>query len=270
MRRPPCRTKGFMVVLLDVRSTGTFGPPLRPLVLCARSRLRRERLSRSCSARKRRRAYRRIRVVRICEELYGSRRENGPVTDQNLSDQQSRLVASQIREELARRRISRRGLADLAKISISTLEKALSGRRPFTLATTIRSRGAGVSLRPRTDAARTERARAGRTRLLFAPGGGVARGHGVTAPVVQRSRRDLCLPHRDPGGRGELAADVSRIRADRRRISPRPARFRCRTNPATSFCHQPQRPYRLVIISRPDHFRRDVRHHHHAAVRPRF
>ena len=39
-----------------------------------------------------------------------------------------------IREELARRRMSRRGLADLAKISISTLEKVLSGRRPFTLA----------------------------------------------------------------------------------------------------------------------------------------
>jgi transcriptional regulator with XRE-family HTH domain len=70
------------------------------------------------------------------------------VTDQNLSDQQSRLVASQIREELARRRISRRGLADLAKISISTLEKALSGRRPFTLATTIRLEEAlGVTLR---------------------------------------------------------------------------------------------------------------------------
>jgi hypothetical protein len=41
-----------------------------------------------------------------------------PVTDQNLSDQQSRGIASQIREELARRRMSRRGLADLAKISI--------------------------------------------------------------------------------------------------------------------------------------------------------
>ena len=70
------------------------------------------------------------------------------MTDQNLSDQQSRLVASQVREELARRRISRRGLADLAKISISTLEKALSGRRPFTLATTIRLEEAlGVALR---------------------------------------------------------------------------------------------------------------------------
>ena len=65
-----------------------------------------------------------------------------------LSDEQSRHIAAQIREELARRRISRQLLADRAKISISTLEKALSGRRPFTLATTIRLEEAlGVSLR---------------------------------------------------------------------------------------------------------------------------
>lgn len=65
-----------------------------------------------------------------------------------LSDEQSRLISAQIREELARRRISRQLLADRAKISISTLEKALSGRRPFTLATTIRLEEAlGVSLR---------------------------------------------------------------------------------------------------------------------------
>src|ERR1700686_1158473 len=44
--------------------------------------------------------------------------------------------------------MSRKGLADQAKISISTLEKALSGRRPFTLATTIRLEQAlGVVLR---------------------------------------------------------------------------------------------------------------------------
>jgi transcriptional regulator with XRE-family HTH domain len=55
-----------------------------------------------------------------------------------LSDEQSRGIAALVREELARRRISRQQLANQAKISISTLEKALSGRRPFTLATTIR------------------------------------------------------------------------------------------------------------------------------------
>lgn len=65
-----------------------------------------------------------------------------------LTDEQSRSVAALIREELARRRISRQFLADQAKISISTLEKALSGRRPFTLATTIRLEQAlGVPLR---------------------------------------------------------------------------------------------------------------------------
>jgi transcriptional regulator with XRE-family HTH domain len=45
--------------------------------------------------------------------------------------------------------MSRQRLADQAKISISTLEKALAGRRPFTLTTTIRLEEAlGVALRP--------------------------------------------------------------------------------------------------------------------------
>ena len=70
------------------------------------------------------------------------------LSDRQLSDEQSRAVAIRVREELARRRISRQHLADQAKISISTLEKALSGRRPFTLATTIRLEEAlGVALR---------------------------------------------------------------------------------------------------------------------------
>lgn len=70
------------------------------------------------------------------------------ISETQLSTEQSRLVAAIIREQLARRRISRQHLADQAKISISTLEKALSGRRPFTLATTVRIEEAlGVSLR---------------------------------------------------------------------------------------------------------------------------
>ena len=78
--------------------------------------------------------------------------DSGLVTPANserqLSDEQSRSVALLIREQLARRRISRQRLADQAKISISTLEKALAGRRPFTLATTIRLEEAlGVALR---------------------------------------------------------------------------------------------------------------------------
>lgn len=68
--------------------------------------------------------------------------------DKQLSDAQSREIAALIREEIARRRISRQTLADAAKLSISTLEKALGGRRPFTLATTVRLEEAlGVSLR---------------------------------------------------------------------------------------------------------------------------
>ena len=69
--------------------------------------------------------------------------------DSELSDEQSRRIATRVREELARRRISRQRLADDAKISISTLEKALAGRRPFTLATLIRLEQAlGAPLRP--------------------------------------------------------------------------------------------------------------------------
>lgn len=58
-------------------------------------------------------------------------------------------TARRVREEIARRRISRQALADMARISLSTLEKALAGKRAFTLATLLRIEDAlGVSLRP--------------------------------------------------------------------------------------------------------------------------
>lgn len=70
------------------------------------------------------------------------------VSEKQLTSEQSRAVSVTVREEIARRRMSRQQLADEARISISTLEKALSGRRPFTLATTIRLEEAlGVALR---------------------------------------------------------------------------------------------------------------------------
>ena len=60
----------------------------------------------------------------------------------------SESVARMVREELARRRQSRQWLADEARVSLSTLEKALAGRRPFTLATVVRLEDAlGTSLR---------------------------------------------------------------------------------------------------------------------------
>lgn len=75
-----------------------------------------------------------------------------PASDKELSAQQSRDVAATVREELARRRISRQHLAEQAKISLSTLEKALGGHRPFTLATTVRLEQAlGLSLRQSQD-----------------------------------------------------------------------------------------------------------------------
>ena len=55
-----------------------------------------------------------------------------------LRSTESEGIAERLREELARRRISRQALADMARISLSTLEKALSGSRPFTLATVVR------------------------------------------------------------------------------------------------------------------------------------
>jgi transcriptional regulator with XRE-family HTH domain len=73
--------------------------------------------------------------------------------DKQLSAEQSRQIADTIREEIARRRISRQSLAELAKLSLSTLEKVLGGRRPFTLATTVRLEQAlGVSLRKTSEA----------------------------------------------------------------------------------------------------------------------
>jgi transcriptional regulator with XRE-family HTH domain len=57
-------------------------------------------------------------------------------------------IADRVRAEIARRRISRQALADMARISLSTLEKALAGTRPFTLATTLRIEAAlGVPIR---------------------------------------------------------------------------------------------------------------------------
>lgn len=65
-----------------------------------------------------------------------------------LSHEGSHSVAQLVREELARRRLSRQWLADAAKVSLSTLEKALAGSRPFTLPTVVRLEDAlGTSLR---------------------------------------------------------------------------------------------------------------------------
>ncbi len=60
------------------------------------------------------------------------------MSDDDLSPEENKLISNHVREELARRRISRQHLADKAKISLSTLEKALTGTRPFTLASVVR------------------------------------------------------------------------------------------------------------------------------------
>jgi transcriptional regulator with XRE-family HTH domain len=60
------------------------------------------------------------------------------MSDEDLSAEENRAISAAIREELAKRRMTRAGLADHAKLSLSTLEKALAGQRPFTLATVVR------------------------------------------------------------------------------------------------------------------------------------
>ena len=65
--------------------------------------------------------------------------------DANTADQ---VVINLIRAAIARRRLSRQQVADQARIGLSTLEKGLSGERPFTLATLVRLEDAlGVALR---------------------------------------------------------------------------------------------------------------------------
>lgn len=62
-------------------------------------------------------------------------------------------TALRVREEIARRRLSRQAVAAKAGISLSTLEKALAGRRPFTLATIVRLETVfGIALRSTTPA----------------------------------------------------------------------------------------------------------------------
>lgn len=60
------------------------------------------------------------------------------LTDSASLSAENAATARRVREEIARRRISRQALADMARISLSTLEKALAGKRPFTLATLLR------------------------------------------------------------------------------------------------------------------------------------
>ena len=164
-----------------------------------------------------------------------------PTPDKQLSAEQSRQVAATIREEIARRRISRQHLAEQAKLSISTLEKALGGRRPFTLATTVRLEQAlGVSLRKGPDAP-----------LAVAPTNGDVAPDGLgaysrrsvswlegdlpdAAALVRRQERDLRLSHRDHLGCSGVVPGVPRRRKAWMRRTRNSARSRCRTSPAMS------------------------------------
>ena len=70
------------------------------------------------------------------------------MSDEDLSAEENRAISGLIREELAKRRMTRAALAEDARLSLSTLEKAMSGQRPFTLATVVRLETAlGLKLR---------------------------------------------------------------------------------------------------------------------------
>src|SRR3954451_24912680 len=87
-------------------------------------------------------------MICVSDRIPGFGKGGEVASDRELSEEQSSQIAATIREEIARRRMSRKQLADKAKLSISTLEKVLGGRRPFTLATTVRLEEAlGVPLR---------------------------------------------------------------------------------------------------------------------------
>ena len=73
--------------------------------------------------------------------------------DGKITTEESDALSRRLREELARRRLTRASLANAAKLSISTLEKVLSGKRTFTLATVIRlEEGLGAKLLEREPA----------------------------------------------------------------------------------------------------------------------
>ena len=193
--------------------------------------------------------------VRICAQMcrkvafvFPGSRVPIVASDSEFSSEYSRLIANAVREELARRRISRQTLAENAKIeSLSTLEKALSGRRPFTLATTIRLEEAlGTRLR-RPDPGELTAPHAS---VSQAPEhlGSYARsavswltGHYLDpAPLLWRPRCDLRLSHRDRMERGCFLPDLPRSRAPGRRLQPARLGVVCPTSPATSISSPPR------------------------------
>jgi hypothetical protein len=163
----------------------------------------------------------------------------------------------------------------MAKISISTLEKALSGRRPFTLATTIRLEQAlGLSLRK----ANPDGALAAAVAISLAPGelGFYSR---PAVSFIEANYLTLRPSFGDPTAiyayRTEICWDAgtsSLIFRESERLDAKFAQQGLVSVPNQSgyiyLITNRHGQFRLVLISS-DHQRRDVRHHDHAAGRPR-
>ena len=198
-----------------------------------------------------------------------------PTPDKQLSAEQSRQMAETIREEIARRRISRQSLAEQAKLSLSTLEKVLGGRRPFTLATTVRLEQAlGVSLRKAQDA----------------PARSPVNGDVAPDSLGAYSRRAVTwlegtyITLRPSFGdkdaiyayRTEIAWDAaasSLVFREGERLDAAYTQFGEVAVPNQSgfiyLVTNRHGQHRLITVSRPTILGRDVRHHHHAAGRAR-
>src|SRR5258708_36930041 len=196
------------------------------------------------------------------------RLEGCSVSDDNLTDVQSRQIADHVREELARRRISRKGLAAQAKISISTLEKTLSGRRPFTLATTIRLEEAlGVSLRTKLTAAPASAApplAPGELGYYWRPAVSWIEGTYLTLRP-SFGDRDAIYAYRTEITWDDQCSSLVFRESERRGVHPRRHRFGASPVRAHLSDRQSQRPASADHRVASHHFGRDVRYPHHPA-----
>ena len=183
----------------------------------------------------------------------GESRMTSPETE--LPEAQSRAIANAVREALARRRISRQKLADDARISISTLEKALSGRRPFTLATTIRLEEAlGAPLRTAASTAQPDIATRhapdalGAIRTRRSPGSKAATSR-CALPSASPGR---CLPIAPrSSGQRRLRARLPRGGTLGRALRPNGPSLGATPVGRGLSRHPLARAYRLVVLGRP-------------------
>src|SRR5258708_500011 len=191
------------------------------------------------------------------------RLEGCSVSDDNLTDVQSRQIADHVGGELARRRISRKGLAAQAKISISTLEKTLSGRRPFTFAPTIGLEEAlGVRLRTKLTGAPASAApplAPGELGYYWRPAVSWIEGTYLTLRP-SFGDRDAIYAYRTEITWDDQCSSLVFRESERRGVHPRRHRFGASPVRAHLSDRQSQRPASADHRVASHHFGRDVRY----------